>query len=431
MDDLTVFLDDEELTQTAADLEPTLVYGGSKAAAGAWVALVGVLAGTFGAVTLSPEIRRSAFVFVGYLLGAVLLLRGLHPLAVRVLDKPVAWLAGLAFFWAFLLGFFAVMGASIDSVIWGYVLSCGAGLFIGLMHGSLNPGVVRREDAWLLTSLPLAAVSAALATYLLRSMPAHSLAGTALAGAIAGSLFMLPMGALLAHLWDEAHGLGRMGLLFLHNDNFAPKAVAYLDRAIALAPRDAQLYNLRGIAWSKMGEPDRASADWRKVTELSPRDPEPSMNRGIDFLRRGALDQAIEALQAALAIDPDHAKAHSNLGAAYERRGDLGCAIEHYNRAIALVPDYANAYSNRGYAYFRKGDYHRALEDCERAIALDRELGMAYVNRGHALSALGRPQEAADSYRSAIDLGSEPSVREEALRGLEGLAAADGDDKPR
>jgi Flp pilus assembly protein TadD len=425
MDDLTVYMDDESVTEAAASMEPTILHGGSRASAGACVALTGIVAGAFGGATLSPDIRSSAYVFGGYLIAGLVLVRSLHPLTVRLMGRAVAWHAGLAFVFALVLGTFPVMAARIGSPTLAYLVSFGLAAMTGLVYGSFRLDVIRREDLWMLAALPLAPVSTLLATYYLRSMPltAGSVSSTAMAGAIAGGLFMIPMGSLLAHLWDEAHGLGQMGLLFLHNDNFAPKAVAYLDRAIALAPRNAQLYNLRGIAWSKMDEPERASADWRKAAELAPNDLEPHLNRGMDFLRQGALDQAIESLQTALAVDPDEPKAHSNLGVAYERRGDLDRAIDHYDRAIAKLPDYANAHSNRGYAYFLKGHHHRALEDCDRAIALEPGLCMAHVNRGHVLAALGRTQDAEVSYRTTLDLGPEPSIEEEALRGLEVLGA--------
>ncbi len=431
MDDLTVFLDDETLAETAAAMEPTLVYGGSKPAAGAWIALIGLVGGAFGAVTVSPEVRQSWWIFVAYLVGSMALFRVLYPMTVRVAGQAVAWQAWQAFFWGCLLASGAAIGARINSPMWGYALSAGMGAFVGLLYGSLTPGVIRREDAWLMTALPLAPLGAVLATYLLRNvLPPGSVGSTASAGAIAAGVLMLPMAVLLASLWDESHGLGQMGLLYLHNENFAPKAVAFFDRAIALAPADAGLYNLRGIAWSKMDEPAKAAADWHKVTELLPDDPEPHLNRGVDFLRQGALDQAVEALRLALSVKPDHPKAHSNLGAAYERRGDLDLAVDHYGRAIALHPDYANAYSNRGYAYWRKGEYDRALEDCDRAVEIDPKLGMAHVNRAHALAALGRTADAGASYRSAMDLDIDPVVREEALRGLEALERNTRGDTP-
>jgi hypothetical protein len=120
MDDLEFYLDDENIVQTAAAIEPTLLYGGSKTAAGAWIGFVGVLGGAFGAMTLSSEIRTPA-VFVGFLVVAALLLRGLHPLSVRLLGSAVAWLAMLAFFWTALLGFFAILGARIQSTLFAYV----------------------------------------------------------------------------------------------------------------------------------------------------------------------------------------------------------------------------------------------------------------------------------------------------------------------
>ena len=53
MEDLTVFVDDEEITGTAALLEPDLVYSGSKAAATAYLSLMGIAGGAFAAITFS------------------------------------------------------------------------------------------------------------------------------------------------------------------------------------------------------------------------------------------------------------------------------------------------------------------------------------------------------------------------------------------
>ena len=432
LEDLNHFIDDEELADTAAAMEDTLVLGTSKWVAAAWVAVAGVVAGGFGSVTLHPSIRQSVVVFAGYLIGAALLLRGMYPLAARLHGRSVAWLAMFTFSWASLLGVSVALAGRIDSALWGYLVACGGALFIGLMHGSFAPGFVRNEDVWMMVALPLAPVGAAVATWVLRNVPgsSDSLGGAALVGALAGGCHTIPLAVVVATLASEAHGLGRMGLLYLHNDNFAPKALAFLDRAIALAPRDAALYNLRGIAWSKMDEPERAAADWRTVTELTPRDPEAHLNLGVDFMRQGALDQAVEVLRRALAIDPEHARAHSNLGAALERQGALDQAIEHYDRAIAREPEYANAFSNRAYAYFRKGEHQRALEDSERAIALEDKLGMAHVNRGHALAALGRTAEARQSYGRAMSVASDPTVQAEAVRGLEGLGSKGPGDEP-
>jgi tetratricopeptide (TPR) repeat protein len=420
MNDPTFYMDDSSLADTAATIEPTLLYGGSKAAAGAWIGLAGIVGGAFGGITLSPAIRQP-LAFIGYLVAAVLVVRGVHLLTVRLLGTAVGWLAGLAMFWTVLLGLSAVLGARVDAALWAYAISLGCGGFIGLMYGAITPGVTRREDLWMITALPLAPLASGLATYVLRRTPglADSLEGAALAGAIAGGLLAVPMGALLARVWDEAEGLGQMGLLYLHNPNFAPKAIAYFDRAIAVDPHHGHYYSLRGVAWSRMDDPERATADWDKASALSPDDPEPYLNRGTHLLERGAVTEAIASFEAALERAPASGKVQRALGSAWARQGNLDRAIEHYDRAITLAADDARAYVSRGYAFSRKGDLAQALRDCERAVALAPELGLAHVSRGDVLAALGHADAAAEAYRDALDLEPEPSVRQQALRGLE------------
>ena len=45
-----------------------------------------------------------------------------------------------------------------------------------------------------------------------------------------------------------------LATLYLDNENFTAKAIEYLDEAIALRPRSADLHNLRGVAYSKAGD---------------------------------------------------------------------------------------------------------------------------------------------------------------------------------
>ena len=67
------------------------------------------------------------------------------------------------------------------------------------------------------------------------------------------------------------------------------------------------------------------------------------------------------------------------------------------------------------------GDHESAVADCDRAIELEPRFPNAYVNRGHALAALGAHAAAEESFRTAIELGPDPAIAEEAMRGLEQL----------
>jgi tetratricopeptide (TPR) repeat protein len=425
MDDLAFYMSEKEVAESAAAQEPLLLGTAPKAAAGAWIALTGVLGGAFGGATVSPAIRHPIS-FVVYLAISALLLRGLYPLTVRLLGKSVAWQAMFGFFWTSWLGLCVVLAAGIDTRWMAYGLSIGGGFFIGMMYGAFPPGNIRNQDAWGLAFL-LAPLGGLAGTYVMRQTGAPDSIGAAVgAGAIAAGLLMAPMGVLLIRLADEARGLAGLGQLYLHNETFAPKAVAYLDRAIALNQNEARYYTLRAVGLSRMDEPERAAADWAKASILAPRDPEPDVQQGVDYLRRGLLPDAISSFESALAKDPDHARAHGYLGVAWERQEDLKRAFTYYDRAIALDRDDAKGYCDRSYACFRRGEFTNALEDAERAVRLHDQLGIAHAARGQALLMLDRREEAMDSFQEAIDLGVEPAVHEDVLRKMESVYVGGG-----
>src|SRR5215216_2879621 len=102
LENLSVHIDDEELIEQAAALEPTLLHGGSRIGAAVWCMLVSAIAGAFGGFTFSDEVKSSWLIFIAYLIAGALLLRVLKPLSTRLLGPTVAWQAVLALFWSFL-----------------------------------------------------------------------------------------------------------------------------------------------------------------------------------------------------------------------------------------------------------------------------------------------------------------------------------------
>jgi tetratricopeptide (TPR) repeat protein len=431
-EDLTVHVDDEELLEQAAALEPTVLHGASRVGIALWISLVSAIAGAFAGVTVGDAVRSSWPIFIAYLVVGAALLRAVNPLSKRLLGPTVAWQAVQAFFWSVLLAMVAIAAAWIDTIWLGTTASIAGGLFIGLMYGSLSPGFIGREDAWMLASLPLGAMATWSATALQRAFDASTNPpwSEAYVGTMAASVFMVPMAALLALLASRSAGLAKMATLYLHNQNFVPKAIEYLDEAIALSPRSADLHNLRGIAYSKLGDAERADADFRKVSELSPRAAEAHMNRGVDFIRQGDYLRAIDALKQATTMNPKLATAFSNMGTAYQKKGDLDAAIDSYTRAVALRPKYPIAFSNRAYSHYLKGEHDLAIADATHALKLDDGLAMAHLNLGHALAGKGETALAVRSYRRTLALSPDREVEEEALEALEKLGArAEGDDE--
>jgi len=422
-DDLSFYMSEDDVTGQVSAIEP-LLETGSRVATAASVAVIGTLGGAFGALTVSPAVRHPA-TFAVYVVIAALLLRGLYPLTVHFLGRGAGWLAMFAFFWTSLLGLGVALVVGIESRWLAYGLSVGVGAFIGMMYGAFPPEVAKKDDPWMLAFL-FAPVGAVVATYVGRhSSSVSTVEGAAAAGAIAAGLLMAPMAVLLVRLWDEAQSLADLGQIFLHNDTFAPKAVAYLDRAIALDPQNARYHTLRAVALARTNELERAAADWEMASRLAPKDPEPHVQRGVDSLRRGALAAAIDAFESALLRDANHARAYAYLGAAWEQQGDLTRAFQHYDRAIAIAPDDAKVRCDRSFAYLRRGDHAHALKDADRAVRLQHHLGIAHAARGQALLMAGRSDEAVESLHEAIDHGLEPRVHQDVLRTLESLRSAE------
>jgi tetratricopeptide (TPR) repeat protein len=431
--DLSVHVDDQELMNEAKTLEPTLLHGGSRVGGAVWVSLVSMVAGAFGGFTFSDEVRSSWVVFAAYLAGGALLLRALNPLSTRVVGPTHTWPALFAFFWSFLLSMVAVLGSRIDTVWLYYMVTVGGGLFIGLMYSSTTPtsAFIAKEDAWLMAALPLGAFSTWSASGVQRAFDASTNPpwSEAFVGTMAAAVFMVPIAVLMAMISTRSNGLAKMATLYLHNANFTAKAIEYLDEAIALSPRSVELYNLRGIAYSKLGDGDRADADFKKVTELMPRAAEAHMNRGVDLMRQGNFDRAIEALKYATTINPKLATAFSNLGTAHQKKGELNAAVDSYTHAIKLRPKYAIAFSNRAYAYHLKGEHDLAIADATHALTLDPRLPMAHANLGHALAGKGDVVMAARSYRRALSMDPDHEVAEEVLTALEQLGVRADDEE--
>jgi hypothetical protein len=209
--DLTLFVDDEEIQGTAALFEPDLVYGGSKLGAALWLSLVGIAAGAFVAVTFSAEIRSSMAVFALYLVAAVILFGSLRPVS-RMLGKPIAWPAGFTFFWAALLASSTVFSASFTSPWLAHGLGVAGGFFVGMMMGALTPHSIKQEELWMMVALAAAMLGAVIATLVDRRVfgGTDTIAAAAVVGGIAGGVLATPMSFLLFRLWNEAHGFKQM-----------------------------------------------------------------------------------------------------------------------------------------------------------------------------------------------------------------------------
>ncbi|MCE2502272.1 MAG: tetratricopeptide repeat protein [Dehalococcoidia bacterium] len=107
-------------------------------------------------------------------------------------------------------------------------------------------------------------------------------------------------------------------------------AIAYYDRAIALAPDDADAYHSRGIAKDGQGDYAGAIADFDRAIALAPDDADAYHNRGVTKAEQGDYAGAIVDYDRVIALDPDNVAVYDDRAVAKAAQGDHAGAIADY-----------------------------------------------------------------------------------------------------
>ncbi len=139
-------------------------------------------------------------------------------------------------------------------------------------------------------------------------------------------------------------------------------------------------FNNRGVAYSELGDYDRAIADYGQALALVPGDATAIRNLRIAYVRRAA---------------------------ASARLGDRAAAMADYDRAIELEPTHPLAYLRRGQLALERGDRDAAIADLTRARDLDPQNTdiaglLAAAERMPAATAQAEPPQAAATATEAI-----------------------------
>jgi len=162
------------------------------------------------------------------------------------------------------------------------------------------------------------------------------------------------------------------------------------DRAIALAPDNAQMYLSRGLTYfdrATVVDPadptfraamDSAGADFTSTIERDGRNARALDMRGLVHTSIGDLDQAIADFALEMTIDPHLgrmrlADAYCGRGSSYHRAGNLDPAISDYEKAIELGASAdgcaCQPEAPLAWIYYERKQYDRSWEVVRRARA--------------------------------------------------------------
>ena len=144
------------------------------------------------------------------------------------------------------------------------------------------------------------------------------------------------------------------------------KAESDARQAIALAPDLVQAHMaLANVFEAGTLDFARASEEYERAVKLAPGNAEVLRNSGLFAANMGHFDAGIAAARRAVVLDPLDRRSHTVLGRALyaaRRYGEAGTA---FSEGISLNPNFNASYADRGFAFYGLKDWERARASCE------------------------------------------------------------------
>ena len=144
------------------------------------------------------------------------------------------------------------------------------------------------------------------------------------------------------------------------------KARADARQALNLAPDLAQAHlALASVSAAGILDFTQASKEHERAVALAPGNAEVLRRSGLFAAYMGQFDAGLAATRRAVMLDPLSRATHSALGRALYAARRYEEAVAAFNEAISLDPDFKGTYGERGLAYYGLGNLDRARDSCE------------------------------------------------------------------
>ena len=148
------------------------------------------------------------------------------------------------------------------------------------------------------------------------------------------------------------------------------EALARIQLAAQLAPRDPQILALMGSLYLQVGDGAAAVTTLESARAISDDDAVIWFTLGSAYFSEAKYLQAANALEKGLSLEPGNAGAHFDLGNAYYKLTRYQKAIEQYEAAVSVNEAFWPAVNNIGLVLYEMGQLEPAIEYWERSLTL-------------------------------------------------------------
>jgi tetratricopeptide (TPR) repeat protein len=184
-----------------------------------------------------------------------------------------------------------------------------------------------------------------------------------------------------------------------HEGNYA-EALRLLERAVAIAPKDAGARNALALCLQRLDRPAEALDHIDELLKLHPDLSFAHVNRGNSLMSLGWLGQARASQLRAFELDPHNFAATSALGSIAAHRGQHAEAEEWAQRTLRIVPGFPDALLCLAGAELARGE-RDAAEARLRQVINDSRAGA--VDRSRATGMLADVFDAGGRYAEAFE----------------------------
>jgi len=148
-------------------------------------------------------------------------------------------------------------------------------------------------------------------------------------------------------------------------------ALLLSDNALDIAPQDAEIYSLKGLAHTQLGHPIIAKAMWTKALSLDPLNISSLMNLGVLFFNAGHVNKAGAHFDKVLAIVPRHQDALMGKALVHSAQGEPQHALQALKTLSTRYSDNPIVLENiANIAKEHLKDYQLAMKYVEKILAL-------------------------------------------------------------
>jgi len=214
---------------------------------------------------------------------------------------------------------------------------------------------------------------------------------------------------------DKAIALTVRGNTLINKRDYV-HAIETLSTAVDLDPDNVVTLNLRGVAYERTGQDDRAMADYNLALQKRPTYGVPYSNRGFIQLRHGALQSALDDFNLSIKYTPKFLFGWTNRARVRTLLKDYDGAIADFAEAEKIDPAAQQIASNRCTTWGLMGKYDQAFADCDGLIEKQPKNVYAINNRADVFMMKGDLDAALKDYNTAIQINPN-NVRAHSGRG--------------